>query len=72
MAEAMVALAAAQPSFPGIESAPEELGITVFYWDSLESIDPWKKNSAQRPAQQRDHQIWYGEFKIRICRVERD
>lgn len=72
MAEAMVKLAASQPGFLGIESAREDLGITVSYWDSLESIAAWKQNSAHLVAQHRGHEIWYQEFKVRICRVERD
>jgi len=72
MADAMVALAARQPGFLGIESAREGLGITVSYWDSLESIAAWKQNSAHLVAQQRGRDIWYQDFKVRICHVERD
>jgi heme-degrading monooxygenase HmoA len=72
MADAMAALAARQPGYLGIESAREGLGITVSYWDSLESIAAWKQNSAHLVAQQRGRDVWYEEFKVRICRVERD
>jgi heme-degrading monooxygenase HmoA len=72
MAEAMAALAQKQPGYLGIESARDGLGITVSYWDSLESIAAWKKNSAHLVAQRRGHEAWYEEFKVRICRVERD
>jgi heme-degrading monooxygenase HmoA len=72
MAEAMVKLAATQPGFLGIESAREGLGITVSYWDSLASIAAWKQNSAHLVAQQRGRDVWYEEFKVRICRVERE
>src|SRR5580700_4117034 len=72
MADAMVALAARQPGFLGIESAREELGITVSYWESLEAIAEWKQNSAHLVAQQRGRDLWYQGFKVRICRVERD
>ena len=71
-AEAMAALAARQPGYLGIESAREGLGITVSYWDSLESIAAWKQNSAHLVAQQRGRDVWYERFKVRICRVERD
>ncbi|MEP4670288.1 MAG: antibiotic biosynthesis monooxygenase, partial [Cyclobacteriaceae bacterium] len=37
-AERMVELGSQMPGFLGIESAREEVGITVSYWDSLESI----------------------------------
>jgi heme-degrading monooxygenase HmoA len=72
MADAMVKLAAQQPGFLGIESARDSLGITVSYWESLEAIAAWKQNSAHLVAQQRGRDLWYQEFKTRICRVERD
>jgi heme-degrading monooxygenase HmoA len=72
MADAMVRLASTQPGFLGIESAREGLGITVSYWDSLASIAAWKQHSAHLVAQRRGHEAWYEEFKVRICRVERD
>jgi heme-degrading monooxygenase HmoA len=72
MAEAMESLAATQPGFLGIESARDELGITVSYWESLEAIAAWKANATHLVAQQRGRDTWYEEFKVRICRVERD
>jgi len=72
MSDAMVSLAAQQPGFLGIESAHDSLGITVSYWDSLDAIAAWKQNSAHLVAQQRGREVWYQEFKTRICRVERD
>jgi heme-degrading monooxygenase HmoA len=72
MAEAMEKLAATQPGFLGIESARNDLGITVSYWESLESIAAWKQNAQHLVAQQRGRATWYEEFKVRICRVERD
>ena len=72
MAEAMEMLAAAQPGFLGIESAHDSLGITVSYWDSMESIAAWKQNARHLVAQQRGRDTWYEAFKVRVCRVERD
>ncbi|MGD0157631.1 MAG: antibiotic biosynthesis monooxygenase [Terracidiphilus sp.] len=72
MDEAMERLAAEQPGFLGIESARDGLGITVSYWESLESIAAWKQNSRHLVAQQRGRDAWYEEFKVRVCRVERD
>ncbi|WP_407657790.1 antibiotic biosynthesis monooxygenase family protein [Marinobacter guineae] len=51
MADRMVALAAAQPGFLGMESVREDLGITVLYWESLESITNWKRNAEHLEAQ---------------------
>jgi heme-degrading monooxygenase HmoA len=72
MADAMVEAAAEQPGFLGVESAREELRITVSYWDSLESIAAWKQNSAHLLAQKLGRDRWYETYKTRICRVERD
>lgn len=38
MAEQMEMLARQQPGFLGVESAREEIGITVSYWKDIESI----------------------------------
>ena len=72
MADAMVEAAAKQPGFLGVESAREDLGITVSYWDSLESIAAWKQDPLHFMAQQAGREKWYESDKTRICRVERD
>lgn len=71
MARQMVELAAKQPGFLGIESARQEIGITVSYWSSLEAIKAWKENLDHRQAQSRGKD-WYAQFRVRICRVERE
>lgn len=72
MADAMLDAAAQQPGFLGVESAREEIGITVSYWDSLESIAAWKQDAAHQVAQKLGREQWYETFKTRICKVERD
>lgn len=72
MADAMVALAEEQPGYLGIESAREGLGITVSYWATLEDIKNWKANAQHLLAQKLGKEMWYSDFKVRICRVERD
>lgn len=72
MATEMVELAAQQPGFLGIESAREELGITVSYWSDLESIRNWKTNAEHLQAQRLGREQWYASFKVRISKVERD
>ena len=56
----------------GLESAREEIGITVSYWSSLESIKTWKQQADHRMAQKKGREQWYAAFKVRICKVERD
>lgn len=72
MAEEMLELARQQKGFLGVESVREGLGITVSYWDSLESIHAWKQNEKHLIAQQKGRLQWYAKYKTRICRVERD
>lgn len=72
MANKMVELAARQPGYLGIESARENLGITVSYWSDLESIKNWKANIEHKQAQKLGHDTWYSSFKVRISKVERD
>lgn len=72
VAERMVALAAQQPGFLGVESARDGVGITVSYWTDLESIRAWKANAEHLEAQRLGHQKWYASFKTRIAKVERD
>ena len=72
MAERMAELAAQQPGYLGHESARDQMGITVSYWSSLESIKNWKKDTEHLLAQQKGREEWYAHYKTRICLVERD
>ena len=71
-ADLMVDLASKQDGFLGIESARNELGITVSYWRDLESIKKWKENTDHAVARSRGRNEWYQSFKTRIAKVERD
>jgi heme-degrading monooxygenase HmoA len=71
MSEAMEELARQQPGFLGMEHAREAIGITVSYWDTLESIARWKSQADHKVAQQLGRQSWYESYRVRICRVER-
>lgn len=68
----MLELASKQPGFLGIESAREDIGITVSYWSDLESIKRWKNNIDHQEAQKLGVEKWYTSFKVRIAKVERD
>lgn len=72
MANRMVELGSAMPGFLGIESARNQMGITVSYWDSLENIRHWKQQAEHIVAQQKGRSDWYKSYKTRICKVERD
>ena len=68
----MVELAKKQKGFLGIESVRNEIGITVSYWDSLDSIKKWKFNVDHTVAREKGRSIWYKAFKVRICKVVKD
>ncbi|WP_047247069.1 antibiotic biosynthesis monooxygenase family protein [Maribacter thermophilus] len=72
MAEEMVELAKNQPGYLGIESARQDIGITVSYWESLEAIAAWKNNSQHLVAQSKGIKDWYSYYHVRICCVERE
>jgi len=68
----MELLAKKQPGFLGLETAREEIGITISYWESLEAIKKWKQNSEHLIAQKNGKEKWYSQFHVRICKVERE
>lgn len=72
MAEKMVELAKEQDGFLGVESAREDVGITVSYWRDEEAIKNWKSNSIHKIAQKQGKEKWYSQYKVRIAKVERD
>lgn len=72
MAHEMEVLAKTQPGYLGFESARDELGISISYWESLEDIADWKSQTDHIAAQKRGITDWYAWYKVRICRVERE
>jgi heme-degrading monooxygenase HmoA len=72
MSRRMVELASQQDGFLGVESARNEVGITVSYWRDLESIKKWKTHMEHKTAREKVRSTWYAEFKVRIAKVESD
>ena len=72
VAEEMAQLAALQPGYLGHESARENIGLTVSYWESLDAIRQWKANTDHLLAQKYGREKWYQAYKVRIARVERE
>lgn len=64
-------LARSQPGFLGFDSVRNEIGISVSYWQDLDSIRAWKENAIHRNAQRRAKE-WYQSFRVRVCKVERE
>lgn len=71
MAAKMWQLAQEQPGFLGADSASDEIGITVSYWESLQAIKLWKQHSEHQIAQQFGKEKWYRCYTLRIAKVER-
>lgn len=72
MAQKMEEMARLQPGYLGFESARNDLGITVSYWDSEEAIRNWKAQLEHRLAQKMGKERWYQSYKVRVAHVERD
>lgn len=71
MADKMIELASKQNGFLGVESAREEVGITVSYWKDLDSIKKWRENTNHEVAREKGKADCYSFYKIRIARIER-
>lgn len=72
IADRMAELASLQDGFLGIESARNEIGITVSYWRDLQSITRWKENSEHLFARDKGREVWYQAFNVRIAKVDSD
>ena len=72
MSDKMFELASQQEGFLGVETARDELGITVSYWRDLEAIKKWKNNTEHKIARDKGRSVWYKSYKTRIAKVEKD
>src|SRR3954453_21548206 len=70
-AQQMFGLSAQQPGFLGVETAHEEVGITVSYWRDEAAIAAWKRQADHEFAQYEGRSRWYDAYEIRVARVER-
>ena len=72
MAKKMETLASQQSGYLGFESARQELGISISYWENLEAIARWKSHAEHQIAQEMGIKQWYQWYKVRICEVQRE
>lgn len=72
MAMKMETLASRQKGFLGIDSARNDVGISVSYWETLDDIKHWKQQADHLVAQQKGRNDWYSWYHVRVCRVERE
>lgn len=72
MANTMENLAKQQKGYLGIDSARNEVGLTISYWKSLDAIKNWKTHTQHLFAQKKGREQWYNWYNVRICKVERE
>ncbi len=70
MAAKLVAKAQKQEGFLGLESARNEIGITVSYWKDLDSIEKWKNDIEHISAVELGKEKFYKNYRVRIAKVE--
>jgi heme-degrading monooxygenase HmoA len=72
-AEAMGALAAAQPGYAGVESVRDAdgLGITVSYWTDEASAVAWRDHPEHARIRDLGRARWYDWYALEVTRVER-
>ena len=70
MSNRIEALVKNQPGFLGMESARNELGITVCYWKDMASIKKWSENIEHQKAKKQGQEKWYASYRVRISKVE--
>ena len=71
MSRRMEELAAEQPGFLGIESAREDVGLTVSYWRDDDAARAWKQVAEHLVAQERGRSTWYSDYQVRVATVTR-
>lgn len=71
MSKRMVELAGQQPGYLGVESAREDLGITVSYWVDDAAAAAWKQVAEHLIAQERGRAAWYVDYQVRVATVTR-
>jgi heme-degrading monooxygenase HmoA len=72
MSRRMEELAARQPGYLGVESARDEVGITVSYWVDEAAAAAWKQVAEHLVAQERGRSVWYEHYTVRVATVSRE
>lgn len=72
MSEKMEAMCREQPGFLGMDHARNDIGLTICYWESLESIANWKNNAEHLVAQRLGYEKWYSFYNVKVCKVEKE
>lgn len=72
-ADAMGALAAAQPGYRGVDSVRDSggLGITVSYWADHESAVAWRNHPEHAVIRDSGRGVWYDRYDLFVSEVVR-
>ncbi len=70
----LVPRASMHDGYLGIEPARngDGTGVAVVYFRDLESITAWARDPEHQVAKRKGRQLWYSQYMIRICKVERE
>ena len=71
MSDKIETMAKNQPGYLGMESARNEIGITVSYWKDMESIQAWGAHPIHQEAKALGMKRWYKSYTSMIAEVER-
>jgi heme-degrading monooxygenase HmoA len=69
----MVALAAMQPGFVGIDSVrgDDRLGITVSYWQDDQAAKAWRDNAEHTVIRDAGRGRWYTDYSLHVAEITR-
>ncbi len=70
----MIELAKAMPGFISYKNfvASDEERISVIEFDTQENLRAWQEHPEHKIAQQKGRDLFYDEFKVQVCTVERE
>ncbi len=73
MAQQINDLVRDQPGYLRHHSCRDEsgFGLTVSYWEDLDSIRAWKQNSVHLQAQEMGRSRFYSGYSIEVCQLTR-
>ncbi len=71
--EDMIALAARQPGYLGVDSVRDDsgLGITVSYWQDEAAATAWRDNAEHTAIRNAGRGKWYDSYSLHVTKIER-
>jgi len=74
LARHMVELAQAMPGFISYKnfSSSDGESLSVIEFDNKENLRAWQQHPEHKVAQQKGRDLFYDQFKVQVCTVERE